>query len=191
MEHAQARSWGRIGIGSGDALPRCIVCKSVEGAHQTPVDHSSADLGRQVRAQVRAMRFCDADGSLAVSPGDDLLAHPRLTDQLGFFDGLACFDEIPALRERRQRSVLQFRKLCGCHLPSLHISCLRVTTDRPKRPFERGRMTHAPLNQKHIYSTTLVLRLMLALLAVPSPQRPQPSSGAQGESPTEKRNLQS
>ena len=98
----ELRRLGGGGVGRGDALAGRVEGEAVEGTHEAAVPQRASDRRPHVRSQVGAVRVRHADAALVVAPGDDLLAHPGLLDQLLLQQGLAGRDEIPPFRERRE-----------------------------------------------------------------------------------------
>ena len=107
----QLRAAGRRSMWSGHALPSRVEFEAVKRTDQATVADLAANRRPQVRPQMWTDRVGDADATLVVAPGDDLLPHPGLLDQFLPQNRLAIRDEVPTLGERRQFSVRTQRTL--------------------------------------------------------------------------------
>jgi len=76
----------------------------MEGADQSASTHSAPGGGPEVRSQVSTTGFSYADFAALVAPDDDPFSHPGIVHESNLPNIQKGCDEVPPLREGRERS---------------------------------------------------------------------------------------
>ena len=141
LEDPQLRGPWRVGVGSGNALAGCIVLIAMEGTDEPASAYAPPRGGPQVGAQVHSIGLGDADLPVLVTPGDDVLPHPGLLDELGLQHVPTARNEVPALGEwGRQRGGRVLPSL-GCQCQAFPTMSLKSATSLPVNAPSQGSST--------------------------------------------------